>query len=374
MEEPLVTVLMPVRLDGSPISFEYLSQSVSSILKQTYRHFEFIIVDGSPDENTSSVLALGARDRRIQVIREERKASTYGFITNALNQGCRIAQGKYIARMDSDDLSFPNRLQCQVRHLEEHPNIGVVGTWIGALREGGTSYSTLRAPTNPDLISWSLIFGNPVNHPTVMMRRDAIMSVGCYRERGGVEDYDLWARMALVSAISNLPKTLLIYRMIHTVHKTHRDSEAKQQSFEIRKSIVARTLGFSPPESQVHNLFNTFGGGRVGEAEGKKAVTLICNLHRAFERSHTSMSRVGKELVLRDAEAKAIYLVLMSTRNSISASINVYTYARALFPGISMLPRVALTRERVYSFLDRPLRRWPTLLTKYAKGAKWKSG
>ena len=373
MEEPLVSVLMPVRLEGSPDSLEYLSQSVSSILKQTHRHLEFIIVDGSPDEHADSVLALEAQDRRIQVIREERRAASYGFIAHALDQGCRIAQGKYIARMDSDDLSLPNRIKCQVTHLEKHPNIGAVGTWAGVLLGGARSYKTLRVPTNPELISWSLMFRNCIFHPTVTMRRDTVMSLGYYREMY-TEDYDLWARMSFGSMVSNLPAVLLMYRTIQAEHKKHIQAEHKQNDFEIKKSMITRTLGFSPPEWHVRNLFNILDGGRVEEAEAKKAVAFIRDLYRAFERSHKPMSRMGEELVLRDVEAKALYLVAMAARNSISASIEVYTYARAFFPGIAVLPRVALTRERLYAFLNRPLSRWPTILGEYAHAAKWKSG
>ena len=370
MEGPLVSVLMPVRLDGSSTSSEYLSESVSSILKQTYRCFEFIIVDGSPEENADSVLALEARDRRIKVIREERRAYTRGFTANALNQGCRIAQGKYIARMDSDDLSLPNRLQLQVRHLEKCPNTGAVGTWVGQSRERGKAYTTLRAPTNPELISWSLIFGNCVTHSSVMMRRDTVMSLGYYREVYA-EDYDLWARMTSVSKISILPNVLSIYRMIHAEKRL---AAEKKQDFEIKKSIIARIMGFSPPQSHVRNLFDALSGGQVGEAEGNRAVKLISDLHIAFEQSHSGTTRAGRDLVLKDAEAKAVYLVVMAARTSIAASINIYKYAKTLFPGISMLPRVALTRERAYALLNRPISRWPMMLGEYVGLAKWKSG
>jgi len=145
---------MPVRLTSGEYH-EYLRKAVESVLNQTYRNFELIIVDGSPPENVEEVASYQRLDPRILVLREDQP----GF-ANALNMGCHVAGGKYIARMDSDDVSAPTRIQEQALFLEQRGEIGILGTWVKAIDSKDRTIATRRVPTSHGMIAWSLIFGN----------------------------------------------------------------------------------------------------------------------------------------------------------------------------------------------------------------------
>src|SRR5690242_12324875 len=128
----------------------FLPESTASILNQTFRDFEFIIInDGSTDESASILAEYEKLDTRVCVYHQNNE----GMIA-ALNCGCRLARGKYIARMDADDVSLPTRLETQFKYLEERPQIGILGTWTFILK-GGTVAGTWCPPTAPKMLKWT---------------------------------------------------------------------------------------------------------------------------------------------------------------------------------------------------------------------------
>ena len=130
MNLPLVSVIMSV-YNGE----KYLVQAIDSILNQTYQNFEFIIIDDCSTDNSSHILQEYAKkDSRIKIIKKEKNIGIKGFIEN-LNLGISIAEGKYIARMDADDISLPERFQKQVTFLENNPEIFMVGAQIDFINE-----------------------------------------------------------------------------------------------------------------------------------------------------------------------------------------------------------------------------------------------
>ena len=198
---PLVSVVMSV-YDGE----RYLAESIESILNQTFGDFEFILInDGSTDRTSSILHRYEMADHRVRVYYQENR----GLIAS-LNRGCGLARGKYIARMDADDVSLRERLTRQVHYMEAHPMVGVLGTWVEYIDENGTRRGDWRMPTMPALIGWSLFFGTCLAHPSVVMRRDVVERLGFYRpEALHVEDYDLWVRASVVTRIANIPEILL---------------------------------------------------------------------------------------------------------------------------------------------------------------------
>ena len=200
---PKVTVLMSTfnRAD-------YLPGAIDSILNQTFKDFEFIIVNDGSTDNTDAVLnAYARKDNRIKIL----KSKTNKGLVDSLNQGLDFAKGKYIARMDDDDLSLPYRLEAQTRYLDTHPDITVLGSAYitrenKILRMGGPA-----TPETAKIISYIRV---PVLHPTTMIRRDFLNKHGIrYNNKyPSSEDTDFFHQIAVKDGkILNLGNPLLIY-------------------------------------------------------------------------------------------------------------------------------------------------------------------
>ncbi len=203
---PRVSVVMIVR-DGET----YLREAIDSILRQTLDDFELIIFDDGSSDGTAALLQETARaDPRIRALREERPGVG---LSAALRRACAGARGIYIARMDADDVSLPDRLDRQVRFLEVHPEVAVVGSAMRCMNGSRLLADVLRYPEEAADIGATLPRVNCIAHPTVMMRREVYAAVGGYRRPFlHAEDYDLWLRIAERHDLRNLPDPLLHYR------------------------------------------------------------------------------------------------------------------------------------------------------------------
>jgi hypothetical protein len=202
---PDISVLLPVRDGGS-----YLCKALDSVLSQTGVNFEVICIDDGSTDGTWGVLCSYQR-RHPEVLRIA-QASGQG-ISRALNQAIEQARGRFLARMDADDISRPNRLALQFRHLIEHADIGVLGGQALIIDANGRTRGRQRVPVGTERVHEALATSSPLIHPTVMMRRDAVISVGGYRSLfDGAEDYDLWLRLAPRTRLDNLAVPLLQYR------------------------------------------------------------------------------------------------------------------------------------------------------------------
>lgn len=199
---PAVSVVMSAYNSGP-----YISEAIESILHQTFTDFEFIIIDdGSSDASGEIADSYARSDSRIIVIHQENQG-----IAKSLNTGLRRSTGKYIARMDSDDISLPERFDHQYRHMETHPEIGICGT---GCRHFGSTTCLAWTMTDSEEIKSRLIFWPCIVHPTVMMRRDLILKHDLYYDPDfkQAEDHELWVRFARHCEVSNVPTVLLLWR------------------------------------------------------------------------------------------------------------------------------------------------------------------
>lgn len=231
---PRVSVLMPI-YNGE----KYLRQAIDSILRQTFTDFEFLIInDGSTD--SSAELIESYNDPRIRLVHNKTNLK----LIETLNKGIKLARGQYIARMDCDDISLPERLAKQVAFMDAHPEVGVLGTgfyFMGS--DGKLSYKVL-FPIKHHLLRWGLCFYCPICHPSVLMRKDAIVKVDGYDpEMFHVEDYDLWYRLSKKTKLANLSDILLYLRK-------HQDSVCStnlllhtENATEINRTIISEVLG-----------------------------------------------------------------------------------------------------------------------------------
>ncbi len=204
---PLVSVVMPAFNAAATVR-----RAVRSVLAQTYRDFELIVVDdGSTDATAAEVHAAANGDERVRVLELR-----HGGIVRALNEGIGAARGELIARMDADDEMRPHRLEAQVALLAERPDVGVVGCLVefGGDREDACGYALhvdwLNSLREPDEIALHRFVESPVAHPSVTFRRELVDRLGGYLDSDEPEDYELWLRwMDAGVRFAKVPEVLL---------------------------------------------------------------------------------------------------------------------------------------------------------------------
>jgi glycosyltransferase involved in cell wall biosynthesis len=204
---PRVSVVMPVRNAGATFA-----PAVKSVLMQTMREFELIIVDDGG--GLRRLIPSALQDNRIKII-----SLPPTGIVGALNAGIEVAVAPYIARMDADDVCSPRRLELQLAHMEDNPDCALLGSRVRkfprrALKEGMLHYERwLNSVVSPEEINRDLFVESPFAHPSVMFRRADFLSLGGYRDMGWPEDYDLWLRFARAEkGMTKLVETLIFWR------------------------------------------------------------------------------------------------------------------------------------------------------------------
>jgi glycosyltransferase involved in cell wall biosynthesis len=217
VKQPLVSVLMTV-YNGQ----EFLNMAMDSIFLQTYKNFEFVIVDdGSTDHSSSIIKAYD--DPRIKYLYQRNSGQAA-----ALNKGIEKARGKYIARMDADDISYPERLQRQVEFLENNDSVAMVGSSYDYIDEdSGIFAQAYHLDINRD-IKMEFLVRNPFGHGTVIIRRQVLIDVGGYDAAQAIEDYELWWRVAQKHEVANIPEQLYGYRILPS-GISHGGSDKRQQ-------------------------------------------------------------------------------------------------------------------------------------------------
>jgi glycosyltransferase involved in cell wall biosynthesis len=258
---PAVSVLLPCFN-----AEETLPAALGSLARQTLTDFQVILVnDGSTDGTQDLLEKWAAQDKRFQVLRQPHQG-----IVKSLNIGIEYCDAQYVARMDADDLSHSERLARQVAHLNQHPDCVLVASRVKgypphALREGFTIYLEWQNSLvdNAD-IHREIFIESPFAHPSVMMRRDALKSIGGYQDHGWPEDYDLWLRFYLAGKqFAKLPQTLLEWRE-HPARLTRQDSRYSLENF---LRVKAHYLVRGPLKSRDAVLI--WGAGMIGRRLSK---------------------------------------------------------------------------------------------------------
>jgi len=215
---PRVSVLLPV-WNGEA----FLEEAIESMLSQTLSSFELIVIDdGSTDRSAAIAEEFARGDDRVRVLRRPHE----GFSVT-LNAGIAAVRGEYVARMDADDISVPDRLQKQVAYLDAHAACVAVGSWIDVIDDSGRRIGLRTFVTTHDEISAALLSGvSPMAHPTIVLHTDALRAAGGYdARRYPSEDLDLWVRLGEKGELANLAEALLQHRR-HKAAIGVRDREA----------------------------------------------------------------------------------------------------------------------------------------------------
>jgi hypothetical protein len=188
----------------------HLREAIDSILVQTFTDFEFIIVDDGSTDRTAAILD-DYMDPRIRRITN----TTNIGLTKSLNIGLAACRGEFVARMDADDVSLPERLDRQVQHMHAHPEVGLLGTQFVTVDGDGCVTNHISClPTEDVAIRWCLLGENAFAHASVMLRRSVLADHALsYDDQLPVaQDYDLWERMVTLTKCANLEGALLQYR------------------------------------------------------------------------------------------------------------------------------------------------------------------
>jgi GT2 family glycosyltransferase len=243
MIKPKISVIMP-NYNGET----YLEESINSILNQTFKDFEFIIIDdGSIDNSVRIIKKYLKKDNRIKLLINKKNLG----IIQSLNKGLKIAKGDYIARMDSDDISLPSRLEIEYQYLKKNKDIFLVGTSYQIINEEGKKLFDIQTFFPSELVRKKLLKKCIIAHPTVMFHND-----GCwyYRDKAiYCEDYDLWLRLLQKG------KKMVILKEILLKYRVRKNSicnsKSKQQKL-FTKEILRWNKNISLKISEGYKEFN----------------------------------------------------------------------------------------------------------------------
>ncbi len=235
---PTVSVIIPVK-DGA----RYVREALQSMLDQDLADIEVIVVDdGSSDDSAAIASSLGSRDGRVKVVANRGKG-----IVDALNMGISLAGAPLVARMDCDDVSLPDRLRRQVACFDADPDLKLLGTAGLQIDRDGQPTGPMEVPVGNEQLRAALSRYNPMLHPTVMFRTEAVHRVGGYRRAFTyAEDYDLWLRLSETGKLANLDARLVKLRSHPGQVSRLKEDQQKAAAALARQSALLRRYRAEP--------------------------------------------------------------------------------------------------------------------------------
>lgn len=313
MKEPRLSVLMSVYKE--PI--EWLKQSVDSILQQTFKDFEFIIVCDNPSYTNGIDLlkSYSDKDKRIVLLFN----GTNIGLTKSLNRGLAIARGDYIARMDADDVSLSGRLEQQVQFLHTHPEISVVHSYIQYFGDDINENKVRRSPLCSEKIIDTLMYSNCINHPAVMFRKADLLNNQIkydeiYRRS---QDYALWLQMALKGLkFATIPKVLFQYRLSGSqITYSHRAEQLADEK-RIKRDFFRKVCEINKieyPKQLTRNYIKSF---RANKALGVNHIIIIralkFQMYYSLPKTITKFVRLIPDAVCMGLSTKQTIIILLS--------------------------------------------------------------
>lgn len=222
---PQISVVMPVKNGGT-----YLQAAVSSILHQSFHDLELLLVNDHSSDG--AIAALECNDHRLQVF----QSNGHGIV-DACNTGFEHSRGKYIARMDADDIALETRLEDQLNYLEKNQNIGIAGACVEIFSKSGLNGGLeryqhwLNSVRSPGQVHRQIFIESPLPNPTLMIRRQVLQQLGGYRKRSWPEDYELLLRADATGIAMGKPEGILLRWREHATRLTHTDEVYQRARF-----------------------------------------------------------------------------------------------------------------------------------------------
>lgn len=267
VKKPEVSVVMAV-YNGE----KYLREAIGSILSQTFSDFEFIIIDDGSTDKTAEIIQSSKDPRIVYVSNDTNKGLSY-----SLNRGLDLAKGEFVARMDADDMSLPERLERQVDFMKQHPDIAVCGSFVKTFGENRKEFVHTYWTSSEDLRA-SLLWNTSLAHPSVIMRISALNVHHLHYDENDLhfEDYALWVKMAKYANIANLPEVLLLYRM-HTKSVSSSNTSRQKEGASSVRRVQLEKLGLNPRDEdmRIHNSLRPNDGESVMDFLNKEENWLL---------------------------------------------------------------------------------------------------
>jgi glycosyltransferase involved in cell wall biosynthesis len=236
---PKVSIIMPAYNTE-----KFIGASIESVLNQTYKDFELIIVDDGSEDSTASIVKHYG-DSRIVYFKNDANLGLAG----ARNIGLSLAKGEYIAWLDSDDLSHPARVEKQLKVLENNKQVGLCGTWVQTI--GAVEGAVWKYPTKTDELRCRMLFDDPLATSSAMMRRECLdnQNDAFDPDYPPAEDYDLWERISQKWNLTNIPEILTYYR-IHSAQTSKTLTKKQLNSIWRIQSRILEKLGIDVGENE----------------------------------------------------------------------------------------------------------------------------
>lgn len=283
---PLVSVIMPT-YNTSP---NMLHESIDSILDQSYEKLELIIIDdGSHNNGDYAYIRQNYKDQRIILIKNDVNSG----VAVTLNKGIRKAQGKYIVRMDSDDIAEKNRIKQLVSYMEHNSDVILCGSYAKSF---GAHRKSMRYPVNDPEIRAEMLFNNPFCHPTVIMRRKFLVDNQLFYPEGiANEDYAMWVQMSKYPEVKfhNIPRPLLNYR-IHANQVTNINRKALNRDAIVYHMIALQNFGVTDlEESEIETFVKVVESStKVEQKEIDIFVSVCRRIMSLLEQKESQINRV----------------------------------------------------------------------------------
>ena len=286
---------------------KYLREAIDSILAQTYRDFEFIIINDGSTDRTKEIIQ-SYTDSRIVYLENEHNSG----ICVTLNKGLDAARGIYIARMDSDDISATQRLEIQVRYMNDNPDIGASGTDIEVFGEGIDPYVFTQLHSAEEC-SAGLLFNTCFAHPSVIIRKNVLEKHNLrYKDEfRGLEDYELWWQISKYTQINNIAQPLLRYRH-HKGQETQNVSQKVLNAFYKFTVLRFSDLNINITTAESH-LLNAYSTGKFDLFDDKNLMRLISLSQKIIKNYPNRSSKNINALKL--TLAKSITYILYKSAN-----------------------------------------------------------
>ena len=269
----LISVVMPVYNTPADI----LSEAVNSILNQTFADFEFIIIDDCSDNKETLEYLDALDDIRVRKVRNSQNTG----ITKSLNIGLKLASGKYIARMDSDDIALPQRFERQYAYMESHPDVVVCGSSVKFFGdEYYTGHYTWRVSLeDQELYRIKLLFGNiGPSHPSVMYRREKMLELDLWydEELDYAQDYMMWVNASKVCRVACIDEVLLLYRQHEGQVSAAKAAKQRKAALQVREKQLRILCDHITPQDAADH-YDYFSDKRINEASCKWFRKLIAD-------------------------------------------------------------------------------------------------
>jgi glycosyltransferase involved in cell wall biosynthesis len=280
----------------------YLRAAIDSMLTQTLDDLELIVVDDASSDESPDICGYCAqRDSRVVVLTNTKRQG----LTRSLNLALGVARGKYLARMDADDVSLPRRLERQVDFLDSHADVGLVGSFYSEIDAGGeVRVPVVSFPVEPIVVAWRMAFENPLPHPPIVARRALLDDAGGYDPRWATaQDFDLFTRLSDITKLANCQEVLFHWRRHAASVSTMLNEEQRSNALAISGAYTSRLLGRAVPQDLIELLWRRQPRGIEEAIRFVSTAVALCRRIIAQPR----WSRRERQVLRRHASRRLLY-------------------------------------------------------------------